>query len=235
MLTQQSSAVLSYFIAASIAYVLITMISGYIQAWIAKKLGDRTAEHLGFLSFNPVIYIDPLGFLFFFLTGFGWGKIVPINPFYFSSKHKRFELFFAYASRPLVNGILGFMTLCTLDIGFGGYLLKLPKLTFIAQHVALDHALKSILMLMTQFGFYFSLFGAILIFFRMFVLQLLGSFRLGSHESELLSTFISLFLIMLFRYQVEYLLRVMVIAVELFTWYWWHTVVSMLGVLSWYS
>lgn len=56
------------------------------HGWMAKKLGDRTAEMLGRVSLNPIKHVDPIGTLLvpmgmFLLSGFlfGWAKPVPIT------------------------------------------------------------------------------------------------------------------------------------------------------------
>jgi Zn-dependent protease len=49
------------------------------HAFIAYKLGDRTAKISGRLSLNPIRHLDPLGSLMFLLVGFGWGKPVPVD------------------------------------------------------------------------------------------------------------------------------------------------------------
>lgn len=57
------------------------------HGWVAKQLGDPTAERLGRLTLNPVKHIDPIGtllvpaLLVLLRTGFvfGWAKPVPIT------------------------------------------------------------------------------------------------------------------------------------------------------------
>jgi Zn-dependent protease len=58
------------------------------HGWMARQLGDRTAEMLGRLTLNPIKHIDPVGtivvpLLTFTLSSggflFGWAKPVPIN------------------------------------------------------------------------------------------------------------------------------------------------------------
>lgn len=64
----------------SIPGILIALvISGYAQAYMADKLGDRTPMYEGKLSLNPKEHVDPLGFLIFVVIGFGWSKPVNIN------------------------------------------------------------------------------------------------------------------------------------------------------------
>jgi Zn-dependent protease len=50
------------------------------HAFAAYRLGDNTARLEGRLSFNPLKHIDPIGFLFLIIAGFGWAKPVRFNP-----------------------------------------------------------------------------------------------------------------------------------------------------------
>ncbi len=64
----------------SIPGILIAMVfSGFAQAYMADKLGDKTPRYEGKLTLNPKEHIDPLGFIFFILVRFGWSKPVNIN------------------------------------------------------------------------------------------------------------------------------------------------------------
>ena len=56
------------------------------HGWVAKQLGDRTAEMMGRLTVNPIKHIDPVGTVVVPLTMymfsgfiFGWAKPVPVN------------------------------------------------------------------------------------------------------------------------------------------------------------
>lgn len=57
------------------------------HAWVADKLGDDTARHLGRVSFNPIRHIDPFGTVILpalFIAAqapfmFGYAKPVPVN------------------------------------------------------------------------------------------------------------------------------------------------------------
>jgi len=56
------------------------------HGWVAKLLGDKTAERMGRLSLNPLHHIDPIGTLLvpgvlMVLGGFifGWAKPVPVD------------------------------------------------------------------------------------------------------------------------------------------------------------
>lgn len=52
----------------------------FAHAWMANRLGDSTAKHLGRLTLNPLVHLDVIGTIMIFLVGFGWGKPVPYNP-----------------------------------------------------------------------------------------------------------------------------------------------------------
>jgi Zn-dependent protease len=53
----------------------------WAHAWSAYELGDDTASLQGRLSLNPIAHLDLFGSLMILLTGFGWAKPVPVNPF----------------------------------------------------------------------------------------------------------------------------------------------------------
>ncbi|MCG7953797.1 MAG: site-2 protease family protein [Candidatus Thiodiazotropha endolucinida] len=56
------------------------------HGWMAKRLGDKTAQMLGRVTLNPLKHIDPVGTILvplglYLLTGFmfGWAKPAPVN------------------------------------------------------------------------------------------------------------------------------------------------------------
>ncbi|HPN67175.1 MAG TPA: site-2 protease family protein [bacterium] len=59
-----------------IALVLAITIHEYAHAWASDYLGDPTPRQQGRLSINPLRHLDPLGTIFLFVAGFGWGKPV---------------------------------------------------------------------------------------------------------------------------------------------------------------
>jgi Zn-dependent protease len=58
------------------------------HAWMARRLGDHTAEHEGRVSLNPLVHIDPIGTVLmplvqFFANGLpvlAWAKPTPYTP-----------------------------------------------------------------------------------------------------------------------------------------------------------
>lgn len=80
-------------IADDILFVLpITIISLTIHecahGFVAYKLGDPTAKDAGRLSLNPLVHIDPIGFLMMLVLRIGWARPVPVNPLYFKNPKK---------------------------------------------------------------------------------------------------------------------------------------------------
>jgi Zn-dependent protease len=73
---------------AAIPVVFAITVHEVSHGWVAKLFGDRTAEMLGRLSFNPIRHIDPIGtvlvpvILLLSQSGFmfGWAKPVPVDP-----------------------------------------------------------------------------------------------------------------------------------------------------------
>jgi Zn-dependent protease len=53
----------------------------FAHAWSANELGDDTPRLNGRLTLNPLSHLDPIGSLLLLVTGFGWARPVPINPY----------------------------------------------------------------------------------------------------------------------------------------------------------
>ena len=67
--------------AARIAtFLLVIPLHESAHAWVAKKLGDDTADSQGRISLNPFVHFELFGTVLMILTGFGWAKPVPVNP-----------------------------------------------------------------------------------------------------------------------------------------------------------
>ena len=72
---------------ASLAVLLFSLtVHEAAHAWTADRLGDPTARHMGRISLNPIVHIDPVGTLLLPLvaavTGaplIGWAKPVPVD------------------------------------------------------------------------------------------------------------------------------------------------------------
>lgn len=64
-----------------VAVLLSLTVHEFSHAWMAGRLGDRTAEREGRLSLNPLDHVDIYGLLAFLFLGFGWAKPVPYNPY----------------------------------------------------------------------------------------------------------------------------------------------------------
>ena len=81
----------------------------YSHAYTAYKLGDYTAKEDGRLTLNPLRHIDPVGFIFIIIAGFGWAKAVSFRESNLSNP-KRDRALIAVAG-PLANLLIGIASL----------------------------------------------------------------------------------------------------------------------------
>lgn len=84
------------------------------HGWVAKKLGDNTAEMYGRLSLNPIKHIDPFGFLMMLLVGFGWAKPVPIRAGKF--KNPKLGMALSALAGPVTNLLLAVFGILLMEI-----------------------------------------------------------------------------------------------------------------------
>lgn len=71
---------LTFFGAAVTALIAGVAFHEFSHAFVADRLGDRTARLAGRVSLNPACHLDATGTLFMLVGGFGWGKPVPVSP-----------------------------------------------------------------------------------------------------------------------------------------------------------
>lgn len=75
------------FLFSIIVVIFSVVLHELAHGFVARSLGDPTAEHAGRLTLNPVPHLDPIGSVlvpvicyFAGLPGFAWAKPVPYNP-----------------------------------------------------------------------------------------------------------------------------------------------------------
>ena len=100
----------------------------FAHAWMAYRLGDNTAAHLGRLTLNPIAHLDPIGSLALLLMGFGWAKPVPVDPRYLENPKK--DMVKVAAAGPISNIILAIVAALVLRLLFSTDLLTNNIKTF---------------------------------------------------------------------------------------------------------
>lgn len=93
----------------------------FAHAIVADRLGDKTPKFQGRISLNPMVHIDPMGFIMILLVGFGWAKPVQVNPSAFKDYYKD-DLKVSIAG-PMANLIISFV--------FGIIMFIMNKATFL--------------------------------------------------------------------------------------------------------
>ena len=96
------------------------------HGYVARRLGDRTAQMLGRLTLNPLKHIDPVGtvlvpLVMLLLPGgflFGWAKPVPVD--YRNLGNPKRDMAIVAAAGPLSNLVMaiGWVLLLRLSVAF---------------------------------------------------------------------------------------------------------------------
>nr|ART35482.1 A305 [uncultured bacterium] len=96
------------------------------HGYVARRLGDRTAQMLGRLTLNPLKHIDPVGtvlvpLIMLLLPGgflFGWAKPVPVD--YRNLGNPKRDMAIVAAAGPLANLVMaiGWVLLLRLSVAF---------------------------------------------------------------------------------------------------------------------
>jgi Zn-dependent protease len=101
---------LQLFLAYAISIIGAITFHEFAHAKVATMCGDPTPERDRRLSLNPLDHLDPIGTIMILLVGFGWGKPVMINPYYF--RKVRRDLMLVALAGPATN-----IVLCGVGVG----------------------------------------------------------------------------------------------------------------------
>ena len=101
-------------IIALLSYIPTVVLTGWFEAWTAKKCGDDVPEQFGFLTLDPMAHFNLVGFGFllvgqlfgnylpFFKDIPGWGRYMPLNP----SEHGGWKVALQFTARSIAHFVL---------------------------------------------------------------------------------------------------------------------------------
>lgn len=101
-----------------IAYIFTVAPAGYFRAWVAKKMGDSTAEDAGFLTLDPIVHTDFFGVLVLSIFGVGWGQNIPVNPNNIHGPHRTLKMICAFFSGVAIHLVFSSIALFVFLIMF---------------------------------------------------------------------------------------------------------------------
>ena len=96
-----------YILSALVVIFLTLPFHEFAHAFVADKLGDRTARYQGRLTMNPMAHIDYMGAIGILFLGFGWAKPVPVNATNFKNAKRGMAL--TALAGPAMNVLLAFV------------------------------------------------------------------------------------------------------------------------------
>lgn len=94
------------YICIFLALIVVLPLHEFAHAFVAVKCGDNTPKINGRYNLNPLNHFDVSGLICFVITGFGWAKPVPVNPYNFKN-YKR-DCFFVSIAGIVSNILLAF-------------------------------------------------------------------------------------------------------------------------------
>lgn len=85
----------------AVALLIGMTIHEFAHVYVAYRMGDNTAANQGRLTLNPLVHINPIGFLMGVIIGFGFLGSAPINPY--KMRNPRWGYLAAVAAGPISN------------------------------------------------------------------------------------------------------------------------------------
>jgi Zn-dependent protease len=107
----------------------------FTHCFVTDKLGDPTPRIKGRLTLNPLAHLDPIGTLAIILTGFGWGKAAPYDPY--NLKEPVRDAALIAAAGPASNLLIATLLSVLIKFGVGGEFVALFASQLIFINIAL--------------------------------------------------------------------------------------------------
>jgi Zn-dependent protease len=85
----------------AIALLIGMTIHEFAHVYVAYRMGDNTGANQGRLTLNPLVHINPIGFLMGVIIGFGFLGSAPVNPY--RMRNPRWGYLAAVAAGPISN------------------------------------------------------------------------------------------------------------------------------------
>jgi Zn-dependent protease len=101
---------------------LAPVIHEFVKARVSAALGDPTPRKNGFITYNPLKFFEPIGFIMMMVLRIGWGQPVTTSPFYY--KDKRMGIALTYITPMVVNLMVGMLAILLAKM-FSGVLVGL--------------------------------------------------------------------------------------------------------------
>ncbi len=99
-----------------LAYIVAVTLAGAFTAWVAKKMGDDTADYAGFLTLDPLVHVDPIGAIVLVLLRFGWGREIPIDIYAIKPPLRDLKILITYYSSTFLHTFLIILSIITLAL-----------------------------------------------------------------------------------------------------------------------
>jgi Zn-dependent protease len=125
-----------------ITLIIALTVHEFAHALTADRLGDMTPRQAGQLTLNPLVHLDIFGSLMVLVTGFGWAKPTPINP-YALRQRSRYAIIWVSLAGPVSNLLLAMVAALPLRFGLvqvtmaTGFLPTLGELIYVFFYINL--------------------------------------------------------------------------------------------------
>jgi Zn-dependent protease len=96
--------------------VIALTVHEFSHAKVADAFGDTTPRRNGRVTLNPLAHLDPIGSIMMIVSGFGWAKPVPVNPFALGMRSPSAYMLVSLAG-PLSNMVLAVLAAIPLQLG----------------------------------------------------------------------------------------------------------------------
>ena len=187
---------LRHVIIAFMCYVPTVTISGWFEAFMAKKMGDTIPEKYGFLTLDPFVHFNPWGFCMMFvrISGFGFaafGNLVPLAPEVLSKRYRNLRAAGEFFARPLIHFFMMFFAFLSMILIYKAIFNGIDYEIFIMQYPisSLHAAICMLILFFFQQNFFLFIISFFVALYRYIIFVFFPGFQIQSLTHSLIYIF----------------------------------------------
>lgn len=77
-----------YYLLNALTILAVITVFEFLKALMSTLQGDKVPENQGMLTLNPLKFFEPIGFIIFFICGYGWGNPVETSSRYYKNRKR---------------------------------------------------------------------------------------------------------------------------------------------------
>ncbi len=118
----------------AVTIVIVTTLFEYMKAFLSVMQGDMVPKNMGKLTLNPAKHFEPIGFLLFLFSGYGWAN--PVETSSRNYKNKKTGTVITYFTPMIICVVLAVVIKIAMNFIIAGNIISSSAMSYVSIFMA---------------------------------------------------------------------------------------------------